>query len=160
MPGGILGSGSRAIHGSKFDNKRMAWLADPCPPAHDSLNPCRRPFLAAICSSFRCEPVFPSSLAHLGYRSRHSHRVGAMAARRHLARRFAGRQRRSHNFGARLHHRLAGELVHLPLPAGHHRDQHFVFAPRGVCHHRNLSGYPRRDGGSCFCWKDPSLLCS
>src|SRR5580700_2358327 len=48
-----------------------------------------------------------------------------------------------------------GELLHLPLLAGHHRHQHFVFAPRGFCHDRTLSGNPRRDGCPCLCGKNP-----
>src|SRR5580704_14842549 len=105
MSGERLGSGTRAIHGPKYDNERMVRLADARPPAHDSANPWGWPALAAIRPRFQLQPFFPASFAYLGGPGVSSYRAGPLGAWSQLAGGSASRRGHHYHFGARLHHR-------------------------------------------------------
>src|SRR6202041_351859 len=90
MPGGIMRPGTWVILGAECDNQGMAGLADPCPPADDSLNHGSRSHLAAVCSRFQPQAFLPATLAGLGHPWSTAHRSGSMAAKPGMAARFAG----------------------------------------------------------------------
>src|SRR5947208_13474603 len=120
----------------------MAGLVDACSSVDDHPHPDRRRRLASIHSGLQHQPFLSAADRPLDYPRHPPPHPFALAPAGSVAWRAASRQRCADDFAARLFHRLAGELFHLPLSAGDYRREHFVLAAYSVSNCRHLFSDP------------------
>src|SRR5213595_874020 len=120
----------------------MAGLVDACSSVDDHPHPDRRRRLASIHSRLQHQPFLSAADRLLDYPRNPPPHSFALAPAGPVAWRAASRQRCADDFAARLFHRLAGKLFHLPLSAGDYRREHSILTAYRVSNCRHLFSDP------------------
>src|SRR5437879_1757639 len=136
----------------------MAGLADACSSVDDHSHPDHRSRLATIYSGLQRQPFLSAPHCLLDHPRNPPPHPFALAPARSVAWRAANHWRRGDDFAARLFHRLAGKLLHLPLSAGNYRREHPVFPAHSVSYLRYLLYDPGGNDYAGIRAKDPAYF--